>query len=142
MTVPEPEVKVLLADAGVAVPRGVVAAYDDAVANPSMLADLVAAYGLREPLVLKGFGGSLVHKSDVGAVRVGVAAYELNYEAAQMAVSVSEAGGSINGFLVEEQAEAGVELLVGVGWAARSLRCSMKWCCGWPPSPGPMPRPW
>ena len=114
MTIPEPEVKALLADAGVAVPKGVVAAYDDAVANPSMLADLVAAYGLGEPLVLKGFGGSLVHKSDVGGVRVGVAAYELNYEAAQMAVAVAEAGGSIDGFLVEEQAQAGVELLVGV----------------------------
>lgn len=114
MTVLEPEVKALLADAGVAVPRGVVAAYDDAVANPSMLADLVAAYGLGEPLVLKGFGGSLVHKSDVGAVRMGVAAYELNYEAAQMAVAVAESGGSIDGFLVEEQAQAGVELLVGV----------------------------
>ncbi len=112
--VPEPEVKALLADGGVAVPKGVVAVYDDAVANPSMLADLVAVYGLSEPLVLKGFGGSLVHKSDVGAVRMGVAAYELNYEAAQMAVAVAEAGGSLDGFLVEEQAEAGVELLVGV----------------------------
>ena len=112
--VPEPEVKALLADGGVAVPKGVVAVYDDAVANPSMLADLVAAYGLSEPLVLKGFGGSVVHKSDVGAVRMGVAAYELNYEAAQMAVAVAEAGGRLDGFLVEEQAEAGVELLVGV----------------------------
>lgn len=114
MTVPEPEVKALLADAGVVVPKGVVAAYDDAVANPSLLADMVAAYGLSEPLVLKGFGGSVVHKSDVGAVRMGVAAYELNYEAAQMAVAVAEAGGHIHGFLIEEQAEAGIELLVGV----------------------------
>ena len=114
MTVPEPEVKALLAGAGVAVPKGVVAAYADTVANPSMLADLVAAHGMDEPLVLKGFGGSVVHKSDVGAVRLGVAAYELNYEAAQMAVAVTEAGGRLGGFLVEEQADAGVELLVGV----------------------------
>ena len=114
VTVPEPEVKALLADAGVVVPKGVVAAYDDVVANPSLLADMVAAYGLGRPLVLKGFGGSVVHKSNVGAVRMGVAAYELNYEAAQMAVAVAEAGGHIDGFLVEEQANAGVELLVGV----------------------------
>ena len=114
MTVPEPEVKALLAAAGVAVPRGVVVAYNDTVANPSMLAELVAAHGMDEPLVLKGFGGSLVHKSDVGAVRLGVAAYELNYEAAQMAVALAEAGERIDGFLVEEQADAGVELLVGV----------------------------
>ncbi len=114
MTVPEPEVKALLAAAGVAVPKGVVAAYADTVANPSMLADLVAAHGMDEPLVLKGFGGSVVHKSDVGAVRLGVAAYELNYEAAQMAVAVTEVGGRLDGFLVEEQADVGVELLVGV----------------------------
>lgn len=114
MTVPEPEVKALLAAAGVAVPKGVVAAYHDTVANPSMLADLVTAHGMDEPLVLKGFGGSVVHKSDVGAVRLGVAAYELNYEAAQMAVAVAEAGGRLDGFLVEEQADAGVELLVGL----------------------------
>ena len=114
MTVPEPEVKALLAAAGVAVPKAVVAAYDDAVANPSVLADLVAAHGMDEPLVLKAFGTRLVHKTEVGGVRLGLAAYELNYEAAQMAVAVAEAGGSIDGFLVEEQAEAGVELLVGV----------------------------
>lgn len=114
MTVSEPEVKALLAAAGVAVPRSVVAAYDDAVADPSMLADLVAAHGMDEPLVLKGFGANLVHKTDVGAVRLGVAGYELNYEAAQMAVAVADAGGRIEGFLVEEQAEAGVELLLGV----------------------------
>lgn len=114
MIVPEPVVKSLLAAAGVAVPRGVVAAYDDAVANPSVLADLASSFGLAEPLVLKGCGGSLVHKSEAGAVRLGVAAYELNYEAAQMAVAVAESGGRIDGFLVEEQADAGVELLVGV----------------------------
>ncbi len=114
MIVPEPEVKALLAAAGVAVPKGVVAGYDDTVANPSVLADMVAAQELAEPLVLKGYGGSLVHKSDVGAVRLEVAAYELNYEAAQMAVAVAEAGGRLDGFLVEEQADAGIELLVGV----------------------------
>ena len=114
MTVPEPEVKALLAAAGVAVPKGVVATYADTVANPSMLADLVEAHGMDEPLVLKGFGGSVVHKSDVGAVRLGVAAYELNFEAAEMSVAVAEAGGRFDGFLVEEQAVAGVELLVGV----------------------------
>ena len=114
MTVPEPEVKALLAGAGVAVPKGVVAAYADTVANPSVLADLVVAHGLTEPLVLKGYGDGLVHKSDVGAVRLGLSGYELNFEAAEMAVAVAEAGGRLDGFLVEEQADAGVELLVGV----------------------------
>ncbi|WP_419919062.1 acetate--CoA ligase family protein [Candidatus Poriferisocius sp.] len=114
VVVAEPEVKAILADAGVVVPRGVVATFADTVANPSVLADLATTHGLAGPLVLKGFGGSLVHKSDVGAVRLGVEAYELNYEAARMAMAVTESGGRIDGFLVEEQADAGVELLVGV----------------------------
>ena len=114
MIVPEPEVKEQLAAAGVAVPKGVSVAFVDAVADPSVLAAAAEAEGLSGPLVLKGWGGGLVHKSDLGAVRLGLAAYELNYEAAQMAVAVAEAGGSIDGFLVEEQADAGVELLVGV----------------------------
>ena len=110
--VPESEVKALLARAGVAVPKGVVAAFDEVVANPSVLA--AASSGLAEPLVLKGWGGGLVHKSDVGAVRLGLAPYELDYEAATMAADAAAVGTSFEGFLVEEQAEAGVELLVGV----------------------------
>ncbi len=114
MTVPEPEVKEQLAAAGVAVPMGVSVAVDEVMANPSVLADLVVAHGLTEPLVLKGYGDGLAHKSDVGAVRLGLSGYELNFEAAEMAVAVAEAGGRLDGFLVEEQADAGVELLVGV----------------------------
>ncbi|WP_419923782.1 acetate--CoA ligase family protein [Candidatus Poriferisocius sp.] len=114
MTIPEPEVKEQLAAAGVAVPMGVSVAVDEVIANPSVLADLVVGHGLTEPLVLKGYGEGLAHKSDVGAVRLGVAGYELNFEAAEMAVAVTEAGGRLDGFLVEEQADAGVELLVGV----------------------------
>ncbi len=114
MIVPEPSVKEELAAAGVAVPMGVSVAVDEVIANPSVLADLVVGHGLTEPLVLKGYGEGLAHKSDVGAVRLGVAAYELNFEAAEMAVAVTEAGGRLDGFLVEEQADAGVELLVGV----------------------------
>ncbi len=114
MIVPEPEVKEQLAAVGVTVPKGVSAAVDEVVANPSVLADLVVAHGLTQPLVLKGYGEGLAHKSDVGAVRLGLSGYELNFEAAEMAVAVAEAGGRLGGFLVEEQADAGVELLVGV----------------------------
>ncbi len=114
MTVPEPEVKALLAAAGVAVPKGVSVAFADAVADPSVLAAAAEAEGLSAPLVLKGWGGGLVHKSDVGAVRLGLAPYELDYEASTMAAEAATAGVSLEGFLIEEQAEAGVELLVGV----------------------------
>ncbi len=114
MIVPEPEVKALLAEAGVRVPKGVAVAYDEVVADPSVLADTAAAEGLAEPLVLKGYGGGLVHKSDVGAVRLGLAAYELNFEAAEMARRITDAKVALEGFLVEEQADPGVELIVGV----------------------------
>ena len=112
MIVPEPEVKALLADAGVVVPRGTSLDLADVVASPAELA--AAAEGLAEPLVLKGWGGGLVHKSDVGAVRLGLAGYELDFEAAEMAAAAADAGARLDGFLIEEQIDAGVELLVGV----------------------------
>ncbi len=114
MIVPELEVKEQLADAGVMVPKGVSVSFADAVANPSVLAAAAEAGGLAGTLVLKGWGGGLVHKSDVGAVRLGLAPYELDYEASTMAAEAAAAGVRLEGFLIEEQAEAGVELLVGV----------------------------
>ncbi|WP_419848890.1 acetate--CoA ligase family protein [Candidatus Poriferisocius sp.] len=114
MIVPEPEVKEQLAAAGVAVPKGVSVAFADVVADPSVLAAAAEAEGLAGPLVLKGWGGGLVHKSDVGAVHLGLAPYELDYEASTMAAEAAAAGVRLDGFLVEEQAAAGVELLVGV----------------------------
>lgn len=94
--VPEPAVKALLREAGVVVPAGVVWGAGDPAT-------------LRAPLVLKAFGAGIVHKSDVGAVRLGLRHDELDAAVAEMAARV-EAGG----FLVEEQAPAGLELLVGV----------------------------
>ena len=114
MIVPEPEVKELLLEVGVAVPKGVSVGFADAVAQPSVLAAAAEAEGLVGPLVLKGWGGGLVHKSDLGAVRLGLAPYELDYEASTMAAEAAAAGVRLEGFLVEEQADAGVELLVGV----------------------------
>ncbi|WP_327086648.1 acetate--CoA ligase family protein [Nonomuraea sp. NBC_01738] len=91
----EPGCKELLGRAGIAVPRGVV------------VRDLgfAAAAGLREPLVLKGIGP--LHKSEAGAVRLGLTHDELAPAAAAMP-------GDLSGFLVEEQAAAGVELIVGL----------------------------
>lgn len=114
MIVPEPEVKELLLEVGVAVPKGISVGFADAVAQPSVLAAAAEAEGLVGPLVLKGWGGGLVHKSDLGAVRLGLAPYELDYEASTMAAEAAAAGVRLDGFLVEEQADAGVELLVGV----------------------------
>ncbi|MER6574857.1 acetate--CoA ligase family protein [Nonomuraea sp. NPDC001023] len=95
----EHEVKELVAAAGVPVPRGVVVRD----------LDFAAAGGLTEPLVLKAFGPGLVHKSEAGAVRLGLRADGLAAAAAEMRSRLD-----VEGFLVEEQAPAGVELIVGL----------------------------
>ncbi|MCK2219540.1 acetate--CoA ligase family protein [Actinomadura sp. ATCC 31491] len=94
--------KALLREAGVPVPRGVVVARD--------LPDFRAARELAEPLVLKAFGPGLVHKSEAGAVELGLRAADLPAAAARMRARVP----GLAGFLVEEQAAAGVELIVGL----------------------------
>ncbi|MEV4396005.1 acetate--CoA ligase family protein [Nonomuraea sp. NPDC049607] len=95
----EHEVKALVAAAGVPVPRGVVVRD----------LDFTAAGELAGPLVLKAFGPGLVHKSEAGAVRLGLRADELAAAAGEMRSRLD-----VEGFLVEEQAPAGVELIVGL----------------------------
>jgi len=99
VTVSEAEAKRLLESVGVAVPAG------RAVATAAEVP--AAAAGLRAPLVLKA---GVLHKSDVGGVRLGLDHSSVGAAAAEMEVSVPGA----DGFLVEEQQAPGVELLVGV----------------------------
>lgn len=89
--VPEPVVKEWLASRGVPVP-----ASGD-------------ARSLGEPLVVKAYGPGIVHKSDLGAVRVGIARSEVNAVQTDMAERLAPAG-----FLVEELVPPGIELIVGV----------------------------
>jgi acyl-CoA synthetase (NDP forming) len=104
--VPEPVVKDALRDLGITVPRGVTAA-DGADAG-------VAAKRLDGAVVLKAFGPGIVHKSDVGAVRVGLVAGEVEDATTAMAARLAEHGITAAGFLLEEQQAPGVELIVGV----------------------------
>jgi acyl-CoA synthetase (NDP forming) len=105
--VAEPEVKAALAERGVAVPAGAV------VDAPDELA--AAAKALDAPLVLKAFGPGLVHKSDVGAVVLGLDHDGLEAAAVAMGERLAGHGLTPAGFLVEEQATTGgVELIVGV----------------------------
>lgn len=87
----------LLREAGIAVPRSIVL--------PGDLDQLT------EPLVLKAFGPSLLHKSDVGAVAMGLTRAEIPDAVAAMTARLPAVP---EGFLVQEQAPAGVELIVGV----------------------------
>ncbi|GAA3810702.1 hypothetical protein GCM10022226_33960 [Sphaerisporangium flaviroseum] len=105
--IPEHEVKARLRDFGVAVPRGVTADGPPGIAE--------AAQGLTPPLVLKAHGPGLVHKSDAGAVRLGLAsAADAAGAAAEMRERLAAQGITPEGFLVEEQAPPGVELIVGL----------------------------
>jgi acyl-CoA synthetase (NDP forming) len=102
--VPEPEVKASLAALGVRVPAGTVA-----TGTPD-------ASRLRGPLVLKAYGPGIVHKTELGAVRLGLTHTELDGAVEQMRARLAARGIAADGFLVEEQCDRseGVELLVGV----------------------------
>ncbi|GAA2389760.1 hypothetical protein GCM10010404_53610 [Nonomuraea africana] len=88
----EHEVKELLREAGIPVPRG--------VPDPAL------AGTLTPPLVLKAAG--LLHKSDAGGVRLGLTHDTLDAAVAEMRERLGD------GFLVEEQAPEGVELIAGL----------------------------
>ena len=94
----EADAKALLAARGVAVPRGrVVVDADDAVR---------AADEIGRPVAVKGSSPALQHKSDAGALVLGVA----GEPAVRAAYARVAAGG--HAVLVEAMAEPGVELLV------------------------------
>jgi acyl-CoA synthetase (NDP forming) len=99
----EHEAKELLRSAGIAVPALHVAA--DAV----VAADLAEQLGF--PVVLKMSAAGLVHKSDIGAVRVGLGSRAEVIEAANDLLAISEL--PVDSVLVVEQmVPAGVEMFV------------------------------
>jgi acyl-CoA synthetase (NDP forming) len=106
VAVPEHAVKRALAAVGVLVPPSVV------LGAPAEAGAALAA--LDPPLVLKAWGPGLVHKSEVGAVRLGLQPADLEPAAALMVDGLRARGLDAEGLLVEEQQHAGVELLVGV----------------------------
>lgn len=68
----------------------------------------------RTPIALKGIAEGLVHRSDAGAVTLGLTGTRTIVRAGDaMAVRMRAAGLVPRGFLVQEMAPAGVEILVG-----------------------------
>jgi acyl-CoA synthetase (NDP forming) len=104
--VPEPVVKQLVKAAGMAVPAGVMVEPGESPAQ--------AASALTGPFVLKGWGPGIVHKSELGAVRVRLAAEDLDEAARAMAAEIASHGIEGARFYVEEMAPAGTEVLLGV----------------------------
>jgi acyl-CoA synthetase (NDP forming) len=100
-----PEVERLLRCYGIRVPRS------ERVDDPASAG--TAAERLQGEVVLKAIGP--LHKTDAGAVVLGLRGRdEVIRAAAAMADRLSSAGIGLDGFLVQEEVEDGVEMLVGV----------------------------
>jgi acetyl coenzyme A synthetase (ADP forming)-like protein len=98
------ETQSLLAAAGIPVLRSrEVSTMEEAI-------DAARRIGL--PVALKAVGPSILHKSDVGGVRLALATDE-EVKAAALDMQ-TRLGESLTGFLVQEMAPAGVEMIAGV----------------------------
>lgn len=100
----EHDAKVLLARAGIPVTGEALAAGPASVAS--------AADGLDRPLVLKVLARGVVHKSDLGLVRLGLDDTNLVAAATVLTARADELGLQVEGLLVAEQAD-GLEMIVG-----------------------------
>jgi succinyl-CoA synthetase beta subunit len=98
--------KELLASFGVAVPQSVVV---------KGAADAAAACAkLRVPLALKVVSPDILHKSDAGGVKVGLkSAAEVEEAIRGMMKLPAIAAARVDGFLLEEMAPAGQEIVIG-----------------------------
>lgn len=111
---PEYRSKTVLADVGIAVPRGVLAR--------SLAAAEEAAADIGYPVALKLQAASLPHKSDIGGVELGIG----NARALGVAwrrlerLARAKVEGALDGVLVEAMALPGIEMIVGArrdrGW--------------------------
>jgi acetyl coenzyme A synthetase (ADP forming)-like protein len=74
-----------------------------------------AAAAIGGPVALKALGPAIVHKTELGAVALGLdGAEEVRAAAAEMRARLERAGVEVTGFLVQEMVRGGVEMLVGV----------------------------
>lgn len=94
------------------------AEFDIAVPKGTLISDTseaaIACGALTAPFVVKGVSRDVVHKSDIGAVRLklgGLAAVEAAI--AEIETALRDTGARIDGYLIEEMAPAGQELVVG-----------------------------
>lgn len=106
--VPEYEMKALLAECGVPVPKGVLCANREEL--------LRAAKILRYPLVLKLTSDSVLHKTELEGVRTGVCSEAKLIEAFDEMHDrfTSRKIPGYLGILIEEQVESGIEVIVGL----------------------------
>ena len=103
-TLDEYRSKRLLADAGIPVVDEVT------VDSASAAADAIAHFGGEE--VVKLLAPGLVHKTDLGLIRVGVRAHEAEAVLAELDASAAAHGLAVDGYLVARR-HRGVEMIVG-----------------------------
>lgn len=98
--------KQLLAAYGIAVPRSRVVAG---------AADVEAVFGqLKPPVVIKVMSPDILHKSDAGGVKVGIgSAGEAAAAIREMMASPAIGASRVDGFLIEEMAPRGQEMVIG-----------------------------
>lgn len=98
--------KRLLSSFGIAVPRGEVVA--DAVAARA------AAVRLKAPLAAKLVGREAIHKSDIGGVRLSLGtAADVHAAVLGLAEAAASHDVAVTGYLVEEMAAPGCEVVIG-----------------------------
>ena len=98
--------KQLLAAYGVAVPQSVMVAGANEAAQQTK--------SLKFPVVVKVMSPDILHKSDAGGVKVGLkSATEVESAIGTMLQQPAIAAARIDGFLVEEMAPAGQEIVIG-----------------------------
>ena len=98
--------KNLLASFGVSVPRSVIAKDANSAA--------AAIAGLKPPFALKIMSPDILHKSDAGGVKIGLkSGAEVAQAIETMAALPAIKSARVEGFLVEEMAPAGQEIVVG-----------------------------
>lgn len=74
-----------------------------------------AAAAMAAPVALKAVAPTLVHKTEAGAVRLGLSgAREVTEAARAMAEAARRLGHEVTGFIVQRMVSGGVEMLVGV----------------------------
>ncbi|GGD31641.1 acetyl-CoA synthetase [Microbacterium faecale] len=104
--VDELESKGLAASFGVPVPRGVRVSQVEEVSR--------AVAGLQPPFVVKLLSRTPIHKSDVGGVKVGLnSSADVVAAIQQMTDEPRIPSGIVSGYLIEEMAASGQELIVG-----------------------------
>jgi acetyl-CoA synthetase (ADP-forming) len=102
----EPSGKQVLTAFGIAVPRSVVLCADGSAARE--------LGGLSAPFVVKVVSPDVIHKSDVGGVRINLGtAQEVDEAIAEMRARPQLAGSNVLGYLVEEMAPPGIEIVIG-----------------------------